>query len=295
MKRTTSKARNSKTEKSVPQQANENSPAGWAELQQQVAESSGISLLLVAGRQPPALAITGNNSICQALQSSPAHVDLCDPFCGEAHTRAAAAGGIIHYRCHAGLHCFAMPVEIDQTRQLAVIGGRAFVHGSDYRATAERFRSGDLQELMSDEIFRNVIFADEADLDHAALKISKAAGTFEKLGAGYSDGVTAGNETVRESWPQVTTSSPPSPQEDRREETLAPELLPELQPEASQPNDPVSLADSIRRFAEQIDASDPEQTYESIVERAADLLRAERGSLLLLDESHSHLTMTAAR
>jgi diguanylate cyclase (GGDEF)-like protein len=291
MKRTTSKAPNRKTEKSIPQQANENSPAGWAELQQEVAESSGISLLLVSGHQPPALAIANNNSICQALQSSPTHVKLCEPYCGKAHMRATEAGGITHYRCHAGLHCFAMPLEIDQKRQLAVIGGRAFVHGNDYRATAERFRSGDLQELMSDEIFRNVIFADEADLDHAALRISKAAGKFEKFEVPPAGEITVSKETFFDSTAKVTSKPPADPQED----IPALEPIAEFQPVANEPNDPLTLADSIRRFAEKIDASDPEQTYESIVERAADLLHAERGSLLLLDESQSHLTMTAAR
>jgi diguanylate cyclase (GGDEF)-like protein len=288
MKRTTPKARTNKAERSIAQQADENSPAGWAELQQEIAESSGISLLLVEGHQPPALAIANNNSLCEALQSSPAHVKLCDPYCGEACARATAAGGITHYRCHAGLHCFALPVEIDQARPLAVIGGRAFVHGGDYRATAERFRSGDLQELMSDEIFRNVIFADEADLDHAAVRVSKAATSSGKLEVPPAGAITARHQTFSESSPGVITN----PAADAPEDLPAPV---ELQTTPNEASDPLALADSIRRFAEQIDASDPAQTYESIVERSADLLRAERSSLLLLDESQSRLTMTAAR
>ena len=71
-----------------------------------------------------------------------------------------------------------MPVELDSQRSLAVIGGRALASSADYRALAERFRSGDLQSLFSDELFRNVIFADEADLDHAALRVAKAAREF---------------------------------------------------------------------------------------------------------------------
>jgi len=285
------KARNSDTERSIPQQANENSPAGWAELQTQAAESSGIALLLVEGYQPPALAITNNNSVCEALQSSPVHVKLCDPYCGEAHARAtaAAAAGIIHYRCHAGLHCFAMPVDIEAERPLAIIGGRAFVHGSDYRATAERFRSGDLQQLMSEEIFRNVIFADEADLDHAALRISNAASSFKKLQTPPLP------EIVVPARPETLPKMISKTEVDRPEDSAPDARLIELAPQESDPNDPLALAASIRRFAEQIDASDPAQTYESIVERSADLLRAERSSLLLLDESQSHLTMTAAR
>src|SRR6266403_2452307 len=159
----------------------ERAPQGWAEVQQTIAESSGIALLLVEGHQPPALAIANNNSICEALQSSPEHVTLCDPFCGAAHERAVDANAITHYRCHAGLQCFAMPIEIDSSRKLAVIGGRAFVSSSHYRELAERFRSGDLMSLGSADLFRNVIFADEADLDHAALQLSRAAKEIEAI------------------------------------------------------------------------------------------------------------------
>ena len=153
MKRSNSKARVTRTDAVVPQQSPEGVPAGWTEIQREIAGASGISLLLVNGHQPPALAGANNNSICEALQSSPEHVKLCDPYCGEAHARATAANTITHYRCHAGLHCFAMPLEIETDRKLAVIGGRAFVRGVDYRETAERFRSGDLQDLFSDELF----------------------------------------------------------------------------------------------------------------------------------------------
>src|SRR5256885_16183235 len=110
----------------IVQETPERAPEGWAPIQQSVAGSSGISLLLVEGHQPPALSIANNNSICEALQSSPAHVGLCDPFCGVAHERATSGNRITHYRCHAGLQCFAMPLEIASKRQLAVIGGRAF-------------------------------------------------------------------------------------------------------------------------------------------------------------------------
>src|SRR5262249_44124469 len=95
----------------IEQELTDRAPHEWPEAQKQVAESSGISLLLVEGHQPPALAVSNNNSICEALQSSAAHVKLCDPYCGEAHARAVATGTITHYRCHAGLHCFAMPLE----------------------------------------------------------------------------------------------------------------------------------------------------------------------------------------
>ncbi len=267
----------------IRQEAPERAPVGWAKVQRSIAESSGIALLLVEGYQPPALSIANNNSICQALQSSPEHVGLCDPFCGAAFDRAVEADTITHYRCHAGLQCFAMPVEIDSQRQLAVIGGRAFVSSADYRALAERFRSGDLKDLSSDDLFRNVIFADEADLDHAALRVARAANEFEgtttqevQLSAEASKEKNADARPVPDAAPRA---------EERRTKASSRGGLDRRAP----------FADSIRRFTEQIDASEPAQTYSSILTQAADLVKAERGSLLLFDESANSLTMTASR
>ncbi|HYX31032.1 MAG TPA: diguanylate cyclase [Pyrinomonadaceae bacterium] len=276
MKRSHSKAHDLKGTR-IPQQAADAPPSGWAEDEHEIARTSGISLLLVAGHQPPALDIANNNSICEALQASPEHVKLCDPFCGSAYDRATAAGAITHYRCHAGLHCFAMPIDIDE-RKLAVIGGRAFIRGSDYRETMERFHSGDLQGLASDNVFRNVIFADEADLDHAALRITRVVGKFTSAESGKRPAPIE---------PANVTDTPNEAA--RAARTLESELP------RPQDNEARVLADAIRRFAEQIDASDPAQTYESIVTQSADLVSAERSSLLLFDESENCLTMTAAR
>lgn len=265
----------------VPPEVPDRAPKGWAQIQTSIAESAGISLLLLEGHQPPALAIANNNSICEALQSSPDHVGLCDPFCGAAHERAVSADTITHYRCHAGLQCFAMPVELDSRRQLAVIGGRAFVSSADYRELAERFRSGDLKDLVSDDLFRNVIFADEADLDHAALRVTRAAKEFTDQSPAESVPPAAVQPGEAAS---VTESEPPQT-EDRRSEGGLRRGLDRRAP----------FADSIRRFTEQIDASEPAQTYESILKQASELVSAERCSLLLFDESANQLNMTAAR
>lgn len=162
------------------QTQNHQTPSGWTDAQESLAAASGLAVLLVEGHQPPALEVSNNNSICHAFQSSPKHVHLCDPYCGIAFERALKAEGATHYRCHAGLHCFAMPVNLGTGRQLAVIGGRAFLTSADYRALAERFRVGDLQDLLSSEIFKNVIFASRQDLDDLAQRIEVAA---RELGA----------------------------------------------------------------------------------------------------------------
>jgi diguanylate cyclase (GGDEF)-like protein len=153
-------------------------PLGWVEVQEGLASSSGLSLLLIEGRQPPALAVANNNSICQAFQSSPAHAHLCQPDCGEAFERAMHEGSAVPYRCHAGLHCFAAPVNLGTEAPLAVIGGRGFLRVADYRALAERIRAGDLADLLSADLFANVIFASGQDLEALAARVAQSAASF---------------------------------------------------------------------------------------------------------------------
>jgi len=255
----------------IIQEQPEQAPRGWRETQDSIAASSGLSLLLVDGIQPPALVISNNNSICQALQASPEHVKLCDPYCGEAHRRAMGAGTITHYRCHAGLHCFAMPVDLEDRGQLAVIGGRAFVTSADYRATAERFREGDLHELLSTDLFTNVIFASEQDLDHAAIRLGEAAGAFEA-------------EVVAPV--METTPEERAPARDELHQELS-RLRGELERRTR-------FADSVQNFTEQIDSVEPQKTYASILAQSTRLLRAERGSLWAFDESTNELEVRAA-
>lgn len=262
----------------IQQEVPEQAPRGWGEVQQSIAEDSGLALLLVEGYQPPALVVSNNNSICAAMQSSPEHVRLCDPFCGLAHKRATNEDAVVHYRCHAGLQCFALPVEINK-RQLAVIGGRAFSSSKDYREFVERVRAGDLQELASDELFRNVIFADEGDLDHAALRLGRAVEEFREKPVDEPPVKLALKEEI------AASDEPVQAVEDRRVERAPYVGLDRRAP----------FADSIRRFAEQIDAAEPSQIYESILAQSADLLEAERGSLWLFDEESNQLNIKAAR
>lgn len=162
----------------IPQEHRENAPAGWVDVQEELAESLNLSLLLVDGRQPPALALSNNNSICQAFQSSPEYVSLCDPYCGDAHRRAISAGSMIQYKCHAGLQCFTMPVKIGRNKDLAAIGGRAFLSVADYRSLVDRFRAGELNDLLNRQPFDNVIFTESHRLDQLSQRLERATRKF---------------------------------------------------------------------------------------------------------------------
>jgi diguanylate cyclase (GGDEF)-like protein len=289
----------------VDQEHRDAAPPGWDEINDELAQLSGLSLLLVEGHQPPALVVSNNNSICRAFQSSPEFAEYCDPYCGDAHRQAMNAGANFEYKCHAGLQCFAQPVQIQGHDNLAVIGGRAFAQSADYRNLMDRIRKGDLRRLDAEDLFSNVIFADRQRLRDLADRVERTARRFQP--------------------PQIEEPVIPNePEVIELEEPEVPELIEieEMSAELSEVNLPVTpppqamsregdlqmevdrlrseleyrnqFTISLQRFLERISSDDPAKTYQSIITNSKDLLQSERASLLVFDESSNELILKAA-
>src|SRR5258706_155497 len=178
-------------------------PPGWVAVQENLAAAIGLSVLLVDGRQPPALVASNNNSICHAFQSSMEYVALCDPYCGDAHRRALSAGSAVNYKCHAGLQCFTMPVHIGGGQNLAAIGGRALVRPEDYRTLVDRVRAREPEktykailkpsmELLRAERASLWVFDEESN--EISLKAAEgfAVSTDEMLPSRIGEGISGG-------------------------------------------------------------------------------------------------------
>ena len=307
----------------IVQEHPEDAPLGWAAVQEKIAASSGLSVLLVDGRQPPALVESNNNSICHAFQSSLEYVGLCDPYCGDAHRRALSAGSAVQYKCHAGLQCFTMPVQIGREQNLAAIGGRAFVSAADYRALVDRFRAGELNDLLVSKPFENVIFAESQRLDQLSERLQKAARHFDaaevqsevqspksKVQSQLNPG-TAGMRGPQTGSPAGVLGSPAAsakhePLRSARDLTPgAPHgplnetpVVPNLQHEVDRLRGELEhrshLAESLRRFLERISSRDPAQTYSAILAHSKELLQAERASLWVFDENSNEISLKSA-
>ncbi len=276
-----------------PQEHREDAPPSWPEIQDSLAESSALALLLVDGYQPPAVVVSNNNSICQTFQSSPEHVGLCDPYCGAAHARATKSGGVVEYKCHAGLSCFAKPVEMSGKRNLAVIGGRAFVKSSDYQQLMERFRTGDLRDLASDSLFANIIFSEPQRLGELAERVDRAARRLKSASSNGS-GLTVAPAT-EPSTPALKLVSEPVASETNKE--MAPaqrDLELEVQRLRNELEYRSRFSDSLQHFLERISCADPIKTYNSIITSSKELLQSERASLMVFDESANSLVLKAA-
>ena len=97
----------------------------WLRLQRSLAEKSGIALTTLAREGAVIGRIENDNSICQAMRLSPEYAGRCQADCTNAYNGAVESGQTVEYSCHAGLHCFAAPVTINN-KQLVILGGRAF-------------------------------------------------------------------------------------------------------------------------------------------------------------------------
>jgi len=269
-----------------PQEHRDDAPPSWPETQDSLAASAGLALLLVDGYQPPAVVASNNNSICHTLQMSPEHVELCDPYCGAAHSRAMNAGAMVEYKCHAGLSCFTKPVEIGGKRNLAVIGGRAFVKSSDYRQLIERFRTGDLQSLASDEVFANILFSEPQRLSELAERVDRAAHRLQHASSNGSG--------VNHAKPAEKVDQPPAKVEKSEPAKASHDLEQEVHRLRSELEYRARFTDSLQHFLERISCADPVKTYNSIIASSKELLRSERASLMVLDETRSELVLKAA-
>ncbi|HEU5460098.1 MAG TPA: diguanylate cyclase [Pyrinomonadaceae bacterium] len=269
-----------------PQEHREDAPPSWPEIQDSLAESSGLALLLVDGHQPPAVVVSNNNSVCHTFQTSPEYAQLCEPYCGAAHSRAMKAGGIVEYKCHAGLSCFAKPVELSSKRKLAVIGGRAFVKSSDYQQLMERFRTGDLQSIASEELFANILFSESQRVGEMAERVDRAV---RRLHSASSNG----SGVNRSSTPAKSAVQPAPGKEPPRRE-LNQDLESEVQRLRNELESRSRFAESLLHFLERISCEEPAKTYNSIVSNSKELLRSERASVMVLDESTNALILKAA-
>jgi diguanylate cyclase (GGDEF)-like protein len=275
-----------KSKPAIVQENPEEAPEGWSQVQRRLAEEFGVSILLVNGSQPPALVVSGNNSICHALQSSPEHVNLCEPYCGTAHQRAMSSGEMVHYKCHAGLQCFVMPIQISNHENLAVIGGRAFTTIDDYRVIVERLRNGDLRDLGANETFMNVIFSELPKLDRLAERLQKSASIFNRDVQSFAS-PPVGSLTEPASTAPHAGSLAALPMKS------ATDLQLEIDQLRSELEYRSHFAESLRHFLERISSTDPENTYTAILTNSKDLLLAERASLLIVDERANELVLKA--
>lgn len=155
---------------------NQREEKSWEMIQEELADKTGLAIVVVEGEGSQVVSKANNNSICEILYASSEFAPRCAEYCGKAFEQAMEAGKTIAVKCHADLNYQAVPIKAGD-RQLVAIVGRTFLKSEDYRQATERALTGDWQQFSPEELFKNTL------LTSSAREIEQAVKRLEKLTA----------------------------------------------------------------------------------------------------------------
>lgn len=146
----------------------------WQEYQDEIADDTGLAVVLIDGEGLSFVAESNNNSVCKALSISEKFAPSCEKYCGRAFSEATEAAKPLKFKCHAGLECVAVPVRSDNNKQFVAITGRAFVKSDDYRKATEKAISGVWKDFPPTKFFENVLLTgSRQNIESAARKFTE--------------------------------------------------------------------------------------------------------------------------
>ncbi|MDQ3798739.1 MAG: diguanylate cyclase [Acidobacteriota bacterium] len=175
--------------------------SGWKSVQDNLADESGLAIVLVEGEESAEICISNNNSICGILYNSAEFAPRCAEYCGRAFRTAHEAGKPAHVKCHADLNFLTVPIET-KDKKFAAIVGRVFLKSEDYRKATERAAVGDWRQFPAEEFFENVM------LSGSIAELEKVAGRIENLSEAEREQLNAefgtqGESAAEENEPQI--------------------------------------------------------------------------------------------
>jgi len=247
----------------------DNSLAVWLRLQKSLAERNGIALTTLSRDGAVIGRIENDTSICRAMRVSAEKAPLCAADCGAAYSKAVAADKQFDFTCHAGLRCFAIPVAIDQ-KQLVILGGRSFANTSEYTEFLRGY--GDMAAVESGDCLKNIKFIDARELAEAANLVgSTASYHFQNARKSVSQpvAVAEGSATLVNAQLEIVR------------------LTDQLE----------SRRRSIGQFYEFLrgvsSTLDSQKVYHSLLEKFSEMMKAERSSLMILNQESNELALEA--
>ncbi|MEO8073911.1 MAG: diguanylate cyclase [Acidobacteriota bacterium] len=246
----------------------------WKEIQNNLADGNGMAVIVV-DENSKVIDEANNNSICKILYSSAEFSSECDKFCGKAFEMANRAGKTVEYKCYAGLECRAVPVKIDEKIKFVAIVGRAFTKTSNYREAAERAFSGDWKKFPLTKFFENVLLKGVGnDLETVVKSIENFDDNKKNALEKFVE-----KENIQKSF-DIENSEKSNELEILR-------LREELKRRGW-------LEQTVRKFNDILREIDSDDFWLQLTQIFAELMRAERSSLLLVDEKTGKLFFKAA-
>jgi len=107
--------------------------SSWREFQNGVSLLLDIPLSLYDGSGTVLVPSTKESPVCKAVKSCPKGAGLCRDMTGRAVAQVLENESPYVYKCHANQYFFAIPVVVDSRYAFVVIGGHVYLEGSDIK------------------------------------------------------------------------------------------------------------------------------------------------------------------
>ena len=105
----------------------------WREFQNGVSLLLDIPLSLYDGSGALLVPSVKESPVCRAVKGCPKGAGLCRDMVGKAVAQVLENGSVYVYKCHANQYFFAIPVVVESRYAFVVIGGHVYLEGSDIK------------------------------------------------------------------------------------------------------------------------------------------------------------------
>ncbi len=233
----------------------------WRVFQQGLSDLLGFPISLYGPAGELLAASASEAAVCHAVRAHPKGGLLCEETCANAVAQVLDKDKTYIYKCHVNQYIFAVPVELAPSYSVVIIGGHAYLAGSEL----EQFREG---------------------LDHLGLDSASLSQLSRRL-------KTIPPRSIFTVPTIVKNLSAPFLKSLYLNARLGGSAA--LQPAAaiSAPKNPLNVLEKVYRAIAPV--LNREDLYEAILEKSSELVEAERGSLMILDNKSNVLSIKASK
>ena len=107
--------------------------SSWREFQNGVSLLLDIPLSLYDAAGALLVPSIKESPVCAAIQGCPKGASLCSEFIAKSVAQVVETGNVYVYKCHANQYFFAIPVVVDSSYSFVVVGGHVYLEGSDIK------------------------------------------------------------------------------------------------------------------------------------------------------------------
>jgi diguanylate cyclase (GGDEF)-like protein len=239
----------------------------WREFQEALANLLGIPIALYDGRGNCVASGSGEACVCRQADALKGSKERCHDLYSRAVSEVLEKKQTYIYKCHTNQFVFAVPVFLDKGREYVIMGGGVYLEGD------------------VDKDFHEGLVGFGLDKVHLA-RLRKEIKTIPGRSIFTLPGIV-NNLAV----PFLKGLSPP-------EAPIGPQLKGPAKgpPPAGSGRGPLAGFHALEKVYRSIaSVLDREELYETILEKSTELLGAERGSLMILDNKNKVLAVKAAK